>query len=470
MSDEWRRVRLGDACEAITKGTTPTSVGFAFTDTGVRFVKVESMTDGRVDHNRCGYIAHATHDALARSQLKAGDVLFSIAGTLGRTAIVSDADVPANTNQAVAIVRPRSVLDSAFLRFVLSNLATRAARENGRGVGLQNINLGQLADIEVPIPPLVDQRRIVTKLAALRARSRSAREALDAVPALLDRLRQSILSAAFRGDLTADWRAKNPDVEPATELLKRIGIERRRRWEESELAKMTAKGKPPNDDRWKQKYVEPEPVDDRDLPDLPNTWCWASVEELAVIESGQTPADIEARAHSDGEVPWFRVGDMNSAGNEHELRHASVRLPAAAAAAMGLHVRPAGTIVFPKRGGAIATNKKRVLSQPSAYDLNVMGLVPSATVAQHLWCWLQSIDLASLNTGSAIPQINHGDVAPLCVPIAPHAESVALTDCVQSALRIIDRLGGQLTDEISKLGVLDAAVLASAFRGELVAR
>ena len=108
-----------------------------------------------------------------------------------------------------------------------------------------------------PLPPLNEQRRIVAKLEALLARSRKAREALDAVPALLERFRQSVLAAAFRGDLTADWRAQNPDVEPASKLLERIRAERRRRWEEAELERMVARGKPPKDDRWKAKYEEP---------------------------------------------------------------------------------------------------------------------------------------------------------------------------------------------------------------------
>jgi type I restriction enzyme S subunit len=69
-----------------------------------------------------------------------------------------------------------------------------------------------------------EQRRIVEKIEALTARSRKAREALEAyqIPELLDQFRQSVLAAAFRGDLTADWREQNPDVEPAEALLERI--------------------------------------------------------------------------------------------------------------------------------------------------------------------------------------------------------------------------------------------------------
>src|SRR5690606_36379861 len=133
-------------------------------------------------------------------------------------------------------------------------------------------------------PPLNEQNRIVANIDALTEKSREAREALAEVPELLDKLRQSILAAAFRGDLTREWRAKNPDVEPASVLLERIRQERRKKWEEAQLAKFRAEGKLPKDDSWKKKYVEPQPVDTTDLPDLPERWCWASLEELRGAE------------------------------------------------------------------------------------------------------------------------------------------------------------------------------------------
>ncbi len=79
----------------------------------------------------------------------------------------------------------------------------------------------------------------------MQERTRRAREALAEVGPLLEEFRQSVLAAAFRGDLTADWRAAHPNVEPASELLARIRAERRRRWEEAELAKYEAAGKKP---------------------------------------------------------------------------------------------------------------------------------------------------------------------------------------------------------------------------------
>ena len=78
------------------------------------------------------------------------------------------------------------------------------------------LNQGKLRKALFKVLPLAEQRRILAKLEALQAHSRRAKEALDQIPALLDLYRQSVLAAAFRGDLTRDWRAQHPDVEPAS--------------------------------------------------------------------------------------------------------------------------------------------------------------------------------------------------------------------------------------------------------------
>ncbi len=132
---------------------------------------------------------------------------------------------------------------------------------------------------------LHEQRRIVSKLESLLARSRRAKEALDAIPALLERFRQSVLAAAFRGDLTADWRAQHPDVEPASKLLERIRAERRLRWEEAELEKMRATGKVPQNDAWKVKY-KAKPIDIiegcQSLPQTGAGQAWAPVQQTGL--------------------------------------------------------------------------------------------------------------------------------------------------------------------------------------------
>lgn len=101
-----KRVRLSEIAELVTKGTTPTTLGYEFQDTGVNFLKIECFSEkGDYIQNKATHISEECHEKLKRSQLKEGDILFSIAGVIGRVAIVTRNMLPANINQALAIIR-----------------------------------------------------------------------------------------------------------------------------------------------------------------------------------------------------------------------------------------------------------------------------------------------------------------------------------------------------------------------------
>lgn len=132
------------------------------------FVKVESIDkDRRFRRDKFAHIDDACHRALSRSQLRAGDILFSIAGALGRVAEVRDEILAANTNQALAIIRlKRNVgVSTKFLIYALSStaLAQKIERDRG-GVAQQNLSLSQIKNFAVPLPPLPEQKRIVAIL------------------------------------------------------------------------------------------------------------------------------------------------------------------------------------------------------------------------------------------------------------------------------------------------------------------
>ena len=102
----WEVTTLGDVCERITKGTTPTTLKKSFTDSGINFVKAESIgINHTFDFAKFSHIDQETNDLLTRSIIQKSDILFTMAGTIGRFGIVDDAMLPANTNQAVAIIR-----------------------------------------------------------------------------------------------------------------------------------------------------------------------------------------------------------------------------------------------------------------------------------------------------------------------------------------------------------------------------
>ena len=157
--------KLSDECDLITKGTTPTTIGYDFTDEGIRFIKIENIDEkGRVNREGMSFISKDCNDVMKRSQLKNGDVLFSIAGAIGRCAIISQDLLPANINQALAIIRlkPSSMLKREFLKASLhSDYVTKQYEDQKRGVAQLNLSLKNIGDLIIPVPPEEDQNTYI---------------------------------------------------------------------------------------------------------------------------------------------------------------------------------------------------------------------------------------------------------------------------------------------------------------------
>jgi type I restriction enzyme, S subunit len=163
----WKRESIGNLASKVTKGTTPTTLGYTFAEHGIPFVRVQNLIDGKVNLSQeILYINEETHKALGRSEIQKGDLLISIAGTIGRPAIV-DTEIPLNCNQAVAIMRFDRGVDQ---NFVLHWLATRDAlgQMSSKGVTgtITNLSLTQIKSLQIPLPPLAEQKRIAAILDA----------------------------------------------------------------------------------------------------------------------------------------------------------------------------------------------------------------------------------------------------------------------------------------------------------------
>jgi type I restriction enzyme S subunit len=187
--------------------------------------------------------------------------------------------------------------------------------------------------------------------------------------------------------------------------------------------------------------------------------------DVADIMGGQSLPKGTTEDPGSHAVLLLKVADMNLQGNEVV---ASAAREYVSKPPKG-RVLPAGTVVFPKRGGAIATNKKRLLGRPALLDPNLMGLVPKSGAMRpgFLLAWLETVDLVQLSNGGVIPQLNKKDLEPLTIPCPSLALQDEYLDEIDEARRATTGLLEGLRSSATDAAVLARAVLSDAFAGAL---
>ena len=467
LPEGWEWKRLGEIAEVVAGNPAPQGEEY-FRDGRYPFLRVQDM--GRLGNDSYIYKTHDYINDKAVQSLRLfpkGSVLFTKSGasTLLNQRAILGRDMFVVSHIAATI--PHDGIMSEWLYYWLK---TVDFNKLAHATTLPSLPLSKAKDIHIPIAPPVEQKLIVSEIEKQFSRLDEAVAALKRVRASLKRYKASVLKAAVEGKLTEEWRKENvgadlrvcPDsnkdrfahtkYETGADLLKRILAERKKKWEEANP---------------KKKYKEPSTPDTSNLPDLPEGWVWATVEQLCFISSGQTPKGID-NVSEKGNIPWFRVGDMNTSGNEKIMQYAEIYLTKEMVNKLRLHIQPEGTIIFPKRGGAIATNKKRILSKPSTYDLNTMGLLPIVTQFEYFWNWFLSIDLGRLGDGSNVPQINNKDIEPLIVPLPPFAEQEKIVSELERRLSVINEGDKAIDINLKRAERLRQAILKKAFLGKLI--
>ncbi len=403
----------------------------------------------------------------ARQSVKTGDVLVSMT----RPNLNAVACVPPELDGAIAstgfdVLRSSEIHPDWIFAHVRSQPFVEKMTSLVRGALYPAVNSREVRSYVISVPPVAEQKRIISKISSLENRSRKVREALEAVGPLLNHFRQSVLAAAFRGDLTADWRAAHPDTEPASALLARIRQERRHKWEKAELPKMKAKGKKPTDDKWKERYEEPEPVVDADLPDLPEGWCWCPLHEVGYLNRGKSRHRPRNAEHLyGGAYPFVQTGDIANSGGKI-LRHSQTYSEA------GLEqsrLWPTGTVCI-----TIAANiaSSAVLTYPACFPDSVVGVIPDSQLCspEFLEFFLRTAkeNLERFAPATAQKNINVGILNDVAVPLPPSGELRELVSRVTHAFRAISCVEIQVSDALRDLSIQDQSILAKAFRGELV--
>jgi type I restriction enzyme S subunit len=355
--------------------------------------------------------------------------------------------------------------------FWLHLLRSLGLSELNRATTLPGLNRNDAYKFSLDIPPLNEQKRIVTRIEELQLHSRRARGTLETVPDLLEQLCQSLLAAAFRGDLTKEWRKKNPNVEPAFELLKRIRAERRKRWEETELEKLKAKGLTGEEldaefsKRGKQ-YKEPTPADTTDLPELPETWCWCLLPEVGYMNRGKSRHRPRNAQHLyGGKYPFVQTGDIAQSNGRITSHHQTYSEAGLAQSKLW----PEGTVCI-----TIAANiaSSAILTYPACFPDSVVGIITDKDLCppEYVEFFIRTVrsELEQFAPATAQKNINIGILSNVVIPLAPRKEVDEILRFLGLSFANVEVSESELMASQTKLAQFEQAVLGKAFRGELV--
>ena len=203
MPEGWKEIPLEELCTVVTKGTTPTTLGKKFTEVGINFIKGESILDNHTfDLQKISHIDDETNFILKRSIIQPNDILFTIAGTLGRFAIIDETLTPANTNQAVGIIRANPEIISPYYlySFFIGNWHNDYYTKRIQQAVQANLSLGTIKSLPIIIP----NSQNINKYTALIEPLFKQMKQLENENIRLVTLRDTLLPKLMNGEIEVD--------------------------------------------------------------------------------------------------------------------------------------------------------------------------------------------------------------------------------------------------------------------------
>lgn len=224
VPENWQWTKLGMCSELITKGESPKWQGFNYVEQGILFIRSENVLWGDLDISNSVKIPLEFHRKLKRSVVRPNDVLINLVGaSIGRCGVIPASIQEANINQAVATIRVKEILLPYYLMYLLiSPKMQKEIQGNKVETARPNISLGDLKYLNIPLPPIFEQKKIVDEIEYKLYILNNLDPIIESDIHFIAHLRQSILKNAFEGKLVP----QDPNDEPASALLEMIKAER----------------------------------------------------------------------------------------------------------------------------------------------------------------------------------------------------------------------------------------------------
>ncbi len=390
------------------------------------------------------------------------DVLISVRAPVGPTNL---APSECCIGRGLAAIRPANDIPSKYILYYLRSIESEI-NSLGTGTTFKAISGGTLRELPITLAPQNERERIVAEIEKQFSRLDEAVANLKRVKANLKRYKAAVLKAAVEGKLTEEWRKAHPGIEPASELLKRILTERKKKWEEAALAKMKTKGKKPTDDKWKDKYVEPATSVADDLPALPSKWTWVTVQQIAQVQLGKM---LDAQKHRSGKkLPYLRNINVRwgsvDANDLSEMYFKDQELDRYGLKTGDVLVCEGGE---PGRAAKWDGRVNGLMYQKALHRVRFVSGYEASLLVFYLEYLAKGGRLEKTFTGSTIKHLTGESFAILPLPLPPLEEQAQIIAEVESRMSVATQFEAQVNANIMRAERLRQAVLKRAFLGSL---
>lgn len=412
-------------------------------------------------------LVYVPSDVVKEEQmLQSGDIVIAISS--GSKHLVGKAaqllgDWEGSFGTFCAGVRLHSPVNKKYIGYYMTSPQYREfIRKKSSGININNLRTGDLEELLIPIAPTDDQERIVCRIEELFSQLDAATAALKRVQANLKRYKASVLKAACEGRLVPTEaelaRKEGRSYESGAELLERILKERRRRWEEEQRAR----GKDPA----KMKYPEPARPDTEGLPELPEGWCWATVEQIAehrlgkMLDKAKNKGTLRPYLRNIN-VRWFHF-DLTEI---QQMRVTDEELE-------NITVIPGDLVVCeggePGRCAVWDEGRDPMVIQKALHRVRPFSGVLPTYLAYCMASAAHSGKLDRFFTGSTIKHLTGESLRVFPIPLPPFHEQIRISEEVDRQLSVISEIEIEVQRETARSDFLRQSILKRAFDGHLL--
>lgn len=430
------------------------------------YLRTTDITSGSIDWNNVPF-CDVNNDDLEKFKLYDGDILISRAGSVGYSILVQN---PKSSVFASYLIRFRPLINSKYFSYYLNTPQYwDLVKQESAGIAVQNLNASKLSNFTIPIAPINEQEKIVSKIDELFSELDNGIEELETAQKKLELYRQSLLKSAVEGELSKAWRETQTEIsETGEQLLARILKERRERWEQEKLKEFAEKGKNPPKN-WQDKYPEPVQPDTENLPQLPEGWVWAKLEQLTTIGTGVTPLKSKSEYYTNGSIPWVTSGALN----EEFVGEASHYITELAVQECRLKLYPIGTLLVAMYGEGKTRGKCSELTIAATINQAIAALVfynSALKVKNYIKSYLLSSyeDMRRQAAGGVQPNLNLQIIGNLDIPLPPFSEQIFINDKLENSIDLIENQSSSLKASLTLLNTQKRNILTAAFKGKLV--